>query len=255
MSMDEIRDRDSALAIGPAPGIFYLQHEALFHLTGDTLNLADPVTQSAILDKSKRDKIDILILDNQSCLFPGLSENAADAWDKVLPWLLELRRNRIAVIIIAHAGRNGLMRGTSRREDAAFWIINLSEPKDPVENQCGAGFIARFMKNRNATDAECPTLEWTFHKIPGTPNAKVQVTWKKLTPLQQLRQCVEDGTVISIDIARHLNLSQGRVSQLANKGIKEGWLTKDGRHYAIKKENPLADSNKRLQELEVSRNE
>jgi hypothetical protein len=60
MSMDEIRDRDSALAIGPAPGIFYLQHEALFHLTGDTLNLADPVTQSAILDKSKRDKIDIL---------------------------------------------------------------------------------------------------------------------------------------------------------------------------------------------------
>ncbi len=232
MTMDEIRDRDNALAIGAAPGIFYLQHEALFHLTGDVLNLTDPVTQTAILDKCKRDKIDILILDNQSCLFTGLSENAADAWDKVLPWLLQLRRNRIAVIIIAHAGRNGLMRGTSRREDAAFWIINLSEPEDPIENQCGAAFIARFVKNRNATDAECPTLEWTFHKAPDSP--KVVVTWKKLTPLQQFRQCIEGGMTVSKDIAKHLGLSPGRISQLANKAIKENWLMKNGRHYAIK---------------------
>lgn len=214
MTMDEIRDRDNALAVGPAPGIFYLQHEALFHLTGDVLNLADPVTQSAILDKCKRDNIDILILDNQSCLFLGLSENAADAWNCVLPWLLQLRRNRIAVIIIAHSGRNGLMRGTSRREDAAFWIINLSEPKDPVENQSGVGFVARFVKNRNATDAECPA-------------------WKKLTPMQQFRQCVEDGMTVAKDIASLLGLSPARVSQLAAKAIEAGWLRKDGRRYAI----------------------
>ncbi|HEX3624209.1 MAG TPA: AAA family ATPase [Verrucomicrobiae bacterium] len=234
MTLDEIRDRDNALAIAAAPGIFYLQHEALFQLTGDVLNLADPVTQTAILDKCKRDKIDILILDNQSCLFHGLSENAADAWDKVLPWLLQFRRNRIAVIIIAHAGRNGLMRGTSRREDAAFWIINLSEPENPIENQCGAAFVARFEKNRNATDAECPTLEWTFQKAPNNP--KVVVTWKKLTPLQQFRQCIEGGMRISKDIAKHLGISPGRVSQLANRAMKEGWLMKDGRHYAV---NPL----------------
>jgi hypothetical protein len=238
MTLDEIRDRDNVLSIGPAPGMFYLQHEALFHLTGEVLNLADPVTQSAVLDKCKRDRIDIIILDNQSCLFPGLSENAADAWDQVLPWLLELRRNRIAVIIIAHAGRNGLMRGTSRREDAAFWIINLSEPKDPIENQSGAGFVARFVKNRNATEAECPTLEWTFLKPPGNP--KMQVTWKKLTPSQQFRQCVEDGMTVGAQIAKHLNLTPGRVSQLAGKAIKEGWLRKDGRHYAIKRPGPFS---------------
>jgi hypothetical protein len=231
MSMDEIRERDNALTIGPAPGMFYLQHEALFHLTGEVLNLADPATQTAILDKCKRDKIDIVILDNQSCLFPGLSENAADAWDHVLPWLLQLRRNRIAVIIIAHAGRNGLMRGTSRREDAAFWIINLSEPKEPVENQCGVAFIAKFVKNRNALEAECPALEWTFLKPPGTN--KMQVTWKKLTPLQQFRQCVEDGMTMGTQIAKHLNLSRGRISQLAKQGMKEGWLLKDSRHYRI----------------------
>ena len=240
MSMDEIRDRDHALTIGPAPGIFYLQHEALFHVTGEVLNLADPTTQSAVLDKCKRDRIDILILDNQSCLFPGLSENAADAWDHVLPWLLQLRRNRIAVIIIAHAGRNGLMRGTSRREDAAFWMINLSEAKEPMENQTGASFVARFVKNRNTTDTEVPTLEWTFLKPTGTndPHAKMTVTWKKLTASQQFRQCIEDGMIVGAQIAQHLGLSPGRISQIAKRAIKEGWLKKKGRNYAMKPETP-----------------
>lgn len=99
--------------------------------------------------------------------------------------------------------------------------------------------ISRFVKNRNATDAECPTLEWTFLKAPNTP--KVQVTWKKLTPLQQFRQCVEDGMVVGTQIAKHLGLSPGRVSQLANKAAKEGWLRKDGRHFAIKLPNPIDD--------------
>ncbi|HEV2330301.1 MAG TPA: AAA family ATPase [Verrucomicrobiae bacterium] len=233
MTLDEIRDRDNALAINPGAGMFYLQHEALFHLTGDVLNLVDPVTQTAILDKCKRDKIEILILDNQSCLFHGLSENAADAWDQVLPWLLRLRRNRIAVIIIAHAGRNGLMRGTSRREDAASWIINLSEPKDPVENQSGTSFVARFVKNRYATETECPTLEWTFLKPTGVPNAKMQVTWKNLTPLQQFRECVEGGMTLATQVAKHMGISPGRISQLASKARDEGWLLKDGRRYAI----------------------
>jgi hypothetical protein len=33
---------------------------------------------------------------------------------------LELQRAKISVVIIHHAGRSGNMRGTSKREDAAF---------------------------------------------------------------------------------------------------------------------------------------
>ncbi|HEV2328094.1 MAG TPA: AAA family ATPase [Verrucomicrobiae bacterium] len=40
MSIDGIRERDAALSVGPAPGMYYLQHEALFHLTDEVLNLA-----------------------------------------------------------------------------------------------------------------------------------------------------------------------------------------------------------------------
>ncbi|HTV39474.1 MAG TPA: AAA family ATPase [Candidatus Sulfotelmatobacter sp.] len=239
MPIDSIRERDSALTIGPAPGMFYLQHEALFHLTGKSLNLADPATQTAILDKCKREKIDIVFLDNQSCLFFGLRENDADSWDDVLPWLLEMRRNRIAVVFIVHSGRNGFMRGSSRREDAAFWIINLSEPKDPMENQHGAKFIARFTKNRNSLDADVPALEWTFFKPPGTP--KAQVTWKKLAAQQLFRQCIEQGLTRATEIAQEMGLTPGRVSQLASKAVKEGWLKKKGRIYSIRPTNPISE--------------
>jgi RecA-family ATPase len=72
MSIDAIRERDNALSAAPADGISYLQHEALFHLTGKVLNLTDPEAQSALLKKCIRDRIDMLFLDNLSCLFSGI---------------------------------------------------------------------------------------------------------------------------------------------------------------------------------------
>ena len=143
MPLDGIRGRDAALTTAPTDGMFYLQHEALFHLTGKVLNLTNPSVQAALLEQCQREQIKLLILDNLSCLFSGIKENDADAWEQVLPWLLDLRRNRIGVVFIAHAGRNGFMRGTSRREDAAFWIIQLAEAKDAGEIQNGAKFVAR----------------------------------------------------------------------------------------------------------------
>jgi hypothetical protein len=211
--------------------MFYLQHEALFHLTGKVLNLTNPSVQAALLEQCQREQIKILILDNLSCLFSGIKENDADAWEQVLPWLLDLRRNRIAVVFIAHAGRNGFMRGTSRREDAAFWIIQLAEAKDAGEIQNGAKFVARFVKNRNATEADCPPLEWHFNLPKGEIRARV--SWKKLSTGQIFRQWIEDGVTSASDIAEEMGISKGQVSKLAKRGIAEGWLKKNRRDYAL----------------------
>lgn len=231
MPFDEIRKRDSALSGATASGLFYLQHEALFHRTGRVLNLTIPAVQEAVLDMCKENQLEVLVLDNLSCLFNGINENDADAWEKVLPWLLSLRRARITVIIIAHAGRNGLMRGTSRREDAAFWIIRLDETKDLSDDKDGARFIARFVKNRCVTDGECPSLEWNFKK-PGD-DGRMGVSWKKLSATEQLRQCIEDGLVTATDIAEEMEISKATASRLAAKAIREGWLRKEGREYAL----------------------
>ncbi|HEV2320133.1 MAG TPA: AAA family ATPase [Verrucomicrobiae bacterium] len=234
MSMDAIRERDEALSAAPAEGIYYLQHEALFHRTGKVMNLTEPQAQAALLEKCIRDRIEMLLLDNLSCLFPDLRENDADAWNLVLPWLLELRRHRIAVIFIAHCGRNGLMRGTSRREDAAFWIINLSELKEAGEDLNGAKFAAKFVKNRNTSDAECPPLEWRFTRAAG--EAKAIVTWNRISMPDLFRKAVEDGLSGASDIAYEISASRGQVSKLATKAIKDGWLKKKGRLYVLASE-------------------
>jgi len=231
MALDSIRERDAALSIAPTEGMFYLQHEALFHLAGKVLNLTNSIVQAALLAKCQRDKIEVLILDNLSCLFTGIKENDADAWELVLPWLLELRRNRIAVIIVAHAGRNGFMRGTSRREDAANWIIQLTEAKDEVEIQNGAKFVARFVKNRNATETDCPPIEWHFSLSKGETRARV--SWKKISTAQIFRQWIEDGLTSAKDIAEEMGISTGQVSKLAKRAMAEGWLKKNGRSYAL----------------------
>ena len=237
MPFDEIRQRDAALAGAETDGLLYLHHEALFHFTGGVLNLAMPVVQEALTELCITKQLEVLVLDNLSCLFTGINENDADAWERVLPWLLSLRRHRIAVVFVAHAGRNGLMRGTSRREDAAFWIIRLDATKDLTDDaqQQGARFIARFVKNRNATDDGCPSLEWHFKK-PGE-DGRITATWKKVSVLEILRQCVEDGLTTATDIAVEMEISKGQASKLAARAIREGWLMKDGRDYALV-ENP-----------------
>jgi hypothetical protein len=233
MPLDGTRERDAALAAGGAPGLFYLHHEALFHRTGEALNLAEPAAQAALLKRCLRDRIEILFLDNLSCLFSGIRENDADAWDNVLPWLLELRRNRIAVVFVAHSGRNGLMRGTSRREDAAFWIISLSELRSAAESQQGAKFLTQFVKNRNATEVDCPPLEWGFIRRPN--DGKVQVSWKKLSVPILFRQCVEEGLSSATDIAGIMAVSKAQVSRYAARAMKEGWLMKNGRGYEVRR--------------------
>ena len=231
MAFDEIRKRDGALAAAETDGLLYLQHEVLFQRTERVLNLANPMVQDAILEMCKKDGIKVLILDNLSCLFKGVNENDADAWEKVLPWLLALRRARITVIIVAHAGRNGLMRGTSRREDAADWIVSLEEAKDITETEQGARFIALFVKKRTTTGEEFPTLEWRFTKAG--EDGRVNVTWKKISPVQLLRQCIEDGLTSATDIAEEMEISKATACRLAAKAIKEGWLKKDGREYTL----------------------
>jgi RecA-family ATPase len=64
--------------------------------------------------------IDLLILDNLSTLCTSSSESASDAWVPMQNWLLKLRRQRVSVLLVDHAGTNGRQRGTS-----TLWIPSL----------------------------------------------------------------------------------------------------------------------------------
>ncbi len=107
----------------------------------------------------------------------------------------------------------------------------LRKAKDAGEVQNGAKFVARFEKNRNATEATCPPLEWHFDLPKGETHARV--TWKKMSTVQLFRQMIEAGLTSASDIADEMKISKGQVSKMAQKGIEAGWLKKDGRDYAL----------------------
>lgn len=90
--------------------------------------------------------VQVVVIDNLSCLFRGVAENEANAWEAVLPWVLDLRRAGISVVV-AHAGRNGQMRGTNRREDSAHWVQSLEPAHDDSGDFNGTRFVSRFTKN------------------------------------------------------------------------------------------------------------
>jgi putative DNA primase/helicase len=230
MALDLTQQRYRALCQPPSENLIFLHHEMMFERTGKVLNLTSLRVQESLLQHAVANKIEVIFLDNLSCLFSGVKENDADAWELILPWLLQLRRRGIAVVFIAHAGRNGLMRGTSRREDAAAWILSLSEPPEATATGAGARFVARFTKCRNCPSEDAPTMEWHFRRegVDG-----VSVHFKLADQLVILRGWIEEGLDSCGDLAAEMNVSKGTISKLARRGVKAGWLAIANRRYVL----------------------
>jgi AAA domain len=228
MPPDSIRSRDSSLGT-PCENLIFLNHQILFEKTGQVLNVANLLVQEAITQFLLDAKISVLFLDNLSTLVAGLKENAGEDWEHVQPWLLQLRRHHISVVWIHHAGRDPKnMRGHTKREDPAFWVIRLEETDDD-ENRNGAKFISHFTKNRNAPESP-EHYEWAF-----TPNAnKTLVTFKLASNWQLFRKAVEGGLESATDICEEIHCSKGLVARMAKRAMGEGWLTKKGRNYVLK---------------------
>ena len=229
MPLDTIRDRNASLGTGDAK-LCFLNHEWLFQKTGSVLNLTDRIAQTAVLKLCRDQGAEVLILDNLSCLFSGMAENDADAWEKVLPWLLTLRRANIACILVHHSGRAGThMRGTTRREDAAFWVIRLDEDPDPAHISNGARFISRFTKNRQGSRDETEPLNWSYCTHDGI----TEVEFRQLPNIEVFRQWVRDGLDRCSEIAEEMGISKGMVSRMAKIGESDGWLRISRRVYSL----------------------
>jgi hypothetical protein len=229
MMYEDNISRTKGLNDGNIPDqLHVLNHEVLYCESGLVMNFASPDDQQIILEVCLAKKIRVLILDNLGCLFTGVGEDKADEWEKVLPWLLSLRRNKISVIVVHHTGHDpSRMRGTIKREDSANWVVRLDDRRDDF-SEPGARFISRFRKYRGRDTLF--DYEWTF-----TPAGnQTIITVKEASRADVVLQWVRDGLSSCSDIAREMGLSPGTVSKLATRLIKEGKLTKTkGRGYEV----------------------
>ncbi len=109
---------------------------------------------------SELEGTELLILDNLSTLVRSTQENESDAWLPIQEWVLQLRRRGISVLIVHHAGKSGMQRGTSRREDVLDTVILLTHPPG-YSAKDGAKFNIKYEKNRGffGIDAEPFSVE------------------------------------------------------------------------------------------------
>jgi hypothetical protein len=212
MAQDSTRDRLKGMSQANK-NLHVLHHERLFDLSGLSMNLADSVTQRVLTSLCTEKKVKALILDNLSCLVSGVKENDADAWELLLSWLLELRRRRIAVIIVHHAGRSGFMRGTTKREDPAAWIIKVGATDETDHSQDGAKFETSFQKIRNT-----PAPEWIRHwHFQTEPNGEVSIGCEEISFEGKVLQLIQAGLETATEIVEELKCAKSTVSKAAKR--------------------------------------
>jgi len=199
------------------------------------MNLTEARNQRILTEICTSKNVKLLVLDNLSCLFSGLPENDSDAWELVLSWLLDLRRRRIAVLIIHHSSKAGTMRGTYRREDAAFWVIRVDPIKDRGPNDQGARFQTTFEKQRNSPNQQW-TRKWTFQT---DPNAGISMSCEEISFDHKVLDLIEAGLTSARDIADELNCHKSRVSRAAARLEKAKLIKIDkGKYYSIRQGKP-----------------
>jgi putative DNA primase/helicase len=229
MPPDLMRSRCEGLN-GCNDNLQFLNHEILFDRTGRVLNIANREVRQAITQRCIATGVKVLILDNLSTLASGMKENEADSWELANNWLLDLRRRKIAVVIVHHAGRSGEMRGTSKREDNVFWIIALDDAKKNADDKRGARFVSRFAKPSRNTQEEIPVYEW--HLVT-EDSGIVTVSCKLAQTMDVFLGLIEDGIRDCTQIAQEMKTSPATISRLAKRAIDAGRIIKKSREYFL----------------------
>jgi AAA domain len=212
MPQEIARDRLKGLAKNNK-NLHVLHHDRLFELFGLSMNLANPLTQQVLTTLCVEKKIKALMLDNLSCLVSGVKENDADAWEAILQWLLELRRRRIAVIIVHHSGRSGFMRGTTKREDPAAWVIKIQAVEGRDQFEEGAKFETSFTKIRNTPKPEWIRI-WHFKT---EVNGEISIGCDEISTEGKVLQLIQDGLETTSEIANELVCAASTVSKFAKR--------------------------------------
>ena len=233
MALSQLRDRIRDLVpIEPKAPLEICSHELVYNKTEMDLNLGDAEWQEAVNGfLADHEDIKVVVIDNLSCLLPTVPEDKRDDWaERVLPFLVGLRRRGVTVIMVHHAGKGGDQRGTSSREDSLDTIIKLEAFSDS-DATTGAQFLVKFTKNRGVYGEEVADIE---AQLGTGPDGSPLWSWKSIDESNEGRvlALVRDGVTQGSEIADELGLSKGAVSKIKRRLIAKGCLA-EGREFKL----------------------
>ena len=165
--------------------------------------------------------ISLVIVDNISTLCKGGKENEAESWLPVQEWALKLRTRGISVLFVHHAGKAGLQRGTSRREDVLDTVISLRRPADYRPDE-GARFEVHFEKSRGIYGDDVKPFEaMLITGVDGKQQWVVSDLEENTT--EKVVKLLGEG-LSQNEIAAELKVSKGTVSKHKQKAINRKLL-------------------------------
>jgi len=167
MTLADLRERALGLASDGMPDqLFLLPSELVYEHSFRNLTLTTTDDQKAVEAMLEaHPSIKVLVLDNISCLFPGIDENDKKAWEPIAAWFTRLRHKGLTIIVGHHAGKDGKQRGTSGREDNLDTVIALSLP-DNYNPEEGCHYHLRFEKHRGLKGNVVQPLDVRLEEMP-----------------------------------------------------------------------------------------
>jgi len=212
MPIVELRERTVALAHKAIPEhLHFLTGELVYEKLGVDLILTSEAARMAIekiLDANPH--IRVVILDNISCLFSGISEDKKQDWEPINNWLVRLRHRGITVVLVHHAGKGGQQRGTSGRADSLDVVLSMEYPQD-YRPEDGCHFYLRFKKSRSIKGEAVAAVDVRLEEMPEGP------TWT-FKPLEEsarerVEQMLTDGMTPG-EIAAELDATRSYVYRI-----------------------------------------
>lgn len=158
---------------------------------------------------------DLLVIDNLASL-TGIRTKDPDPWRQLQRFVLMLRRVETAVLLVHHANKGGLQRGTSRREDIVDLVMAIRRPAD-YQPSDGARFELHFEKSRSLHGTAIDPIEARLGvDAAGQPHW----SWTKTEAgdLDRVAALLRDG-LNPYQIARTLGISKSRAYRLRDRMV------------------------------------
>jgi putative DNA primase/helicase len=179
-----------------------------------------------VIERKLSPSIKLLILDSVStlCQTGEASENDAASWDAVQGWILRLRRQGFAVLIVHHGGKDGKQRGTSKREDVLDQVLLLQQSNDYQASE-GARFEVRLEKGRQVKGELAEPYEAMLTGIDGS----AVWTWRPLRTVdrtKEIRELVLAGATVR-GIAEELSLPATTIYRAIQRMRERGELPEE----------------------------
>ena len=163
---------------------------------------------------------DLVVLDNLSSL-AGFESGNPDCWNDLQRFLILQRRLGRAMLLVHHANKRGLQRGTNRREDVLDLVMALRRPADWQPSD-GARFEIHFDKARGLFGPAVEPIEARL-----ATDAQGLARWSCAPALEnavdRAAALINDG-MSPPRMARHLGVSRTEGYRLRDRARQKGLL-------------------------------